>query len=56
MIIYACTASPDSMVLMPSRGGTKNYVSSSIFLGIVGAALILLPLYSKHIKFSNTND
>ncbi len=57
MIIYACTAPPDFMVLLPSRGGwSKSYVSASIFLVIVGAATLALPLYSKYIKFSNRND
>lgn len=54
IIIYACTTSPDFMVLLPSRGGwSKSYLSSSIFLAIVGSAIMALPLYSKYIKFSN---
>lgn len=56
MIIYACTTPLDFMVLMPSRGGAKNYVPASIFLVIVGVAIMTLPLYSKYIKFSNRND
>lgn len=56
MIIYACTASLDLSVLMPSRGGAKNYVPASIYLVIVGVAIMTLPLYSKYIKFSNRND
>ncbi|ACN13474.1 ABC-type transporter, substrate-binding protein [Desulforapulum autotrophicum HRM2] len=57
MIIYTCTTPPDFMVLMPSRGGwSKSYLSASIFLIIVGAATMALPLYSKYIKFSNRNE
>ncbi len=56
IIIYACTAPLDFTVLMPARGGTKNYVPASIFLVIVGAATMALPLYSKYIKFSNRTD
>ena len=56
MIVYACTAPLDFTVLMPARGGTKNYVPASIFLAIVGAATMALPLYSKYIKFSNEGE
>lgn len=56
IIIYACTAPLDFTVLMPSRGGAKNYVPASLFLVIVGVATIALPFYSKYIKFSNKND
>ena len=55
-IIYACTAPLEFSVLMPARAGTKNYVPASIFLVIVGAATMTLPLYSKYIKFSNKID
>lgn len=56
IIIYGCTAPLDFTVLMPSRGGAKNYVPASIFLVIVGVATMTLPFYSKYIKFSNRND
>lgn len=55
-IIYACTAPLEFSVLMPGRPGMKNYVPGSIFLAIVGAATMTLPLYSKYIKFSNKTD
>lgn len=55
LIVYACTAAPDFKVLMPSGGTAKNDIPASIFLFIVGAALATLPLYSKHVKFSNKN-
>lgn len=53
IIIYACTNSLDFKVLMPARGGTKNYVPGYLFMVIIGIAIITLPVYSKHIKFSN---
>jgi amino acid permease len=56
LIIYACTIPMDLTVLMPSRGATKNYVPTSIFLVIVGIATMALPFYSKYIKFSNRNE
>lgn len=56
LIIFAYKTQPDFRVLMPSRGGAKNYVSASIFLVIVGAAIMALPLYGRYIKFSNSND
>lgn len=56
IIIYACTVPLDFTVLMPSRGGAKNYVPASLFLVIVGVATMALPFYSKYIKFSNRND
>ncbi len=56
MIVYACTAPLEFTVLMPARGGAKNYAPASIFLVIAGAATMALPLYSKHIKFSNKNS
>ena len=56
LIIYACTIPTDLTVLMPSRGTSKNYVPASIFLVIVGIAIIALPFYSKYIRFSNTNE
>jgi len=55
LIIYGCTAPLDFKVLMPSRGTSKNEVPASFFLVILGAALMTLPIYSKYIKFSNTN-
>jgi hypothetical protein len=56
VIIYACTTPLDFMVLMPSRGGAKNYVPASIFLVIAGVAIMTLPFYSKYIKFSNMSN
>jgi uncharacterized membrane-anchored protein len=56
LIIYACTIPMDLTVLMPSRGAAKNYVPTSIFLVIVGIAIMALPFYSKYIKFSNRNE
>lgn len=53
LIVYACTASLDFNVLMPSGGTSKNEIPASFFLVILGAALMTLPLYSKYIKFSN---
>ena len=55
LIIYACTAALDFKVLMPSGGTSKNEIPASFFLVILGTALMTLPLYSKHIKFSNKN-
>jgi hypothetical protein len=55
-IIYAVTAPIDFPVLMPGRPGMENHVPASVFLAIVGAATMTLPLYSKHIKFSNKMD
>ena len=55
-IVYAYTTPSDFMVLMPSRGGDKVYVSSSVFLMVVGAATMALPLFGKYIKFANRND
>lgn len=55
-IIYAFTAPLDFPVLMPGRAGMKNHVPASIFLVIVGAATMTLPLYSKYIRFSNKID
>lgn len=55
-IIYACTAPLDFPVLMPGRPGMKNDVPASLFLVIIGAATMTLPLYSKYIKFSNKTD
>ena len=55
-IIYACTAPLDFPVLVPGRPGMNNHVPASIFLVIVGAATMTLPLYSKYIKFSNKTD
>ena len=55
-IIYACTAPLEFTVLVPGRPGMKNYVPGSIFLVIVGAATMTLPLYGKYIKFSNKTD
>lgn len=52
-IIYAVTIPSDILVLLPSRGGSKSYVSASIFLAIVGIAIATLPLYGKYIKLSN---
>jgi preprotein translocase subunit SecE len=56
LIIYALTAPLDFMVLMPSRGTSKNEVPASYFLVILGAALMTLPIYSKYIKFSNKKE
>lgn len=56
IIICACTTPFEFSVLMPSRGGAKNYVPASIFLVIIGVVLMTLPFYSKHITFSNKND
>lgn len=56
LIIYARTIPMDLAVLMPSHGAAKNYVPISIFLVIVGIATMALPLYSKHIKFSNKSE
>lgn len=56
IITYACTATLDFTVLMPSRGGAKNHVPASIFLVIVGVATMALPFYSKYIKLSNRNN
>ncbi len=56
LIAYACTISMDLMVLMPSGGTAKNYVPASMFLVIVGVAIMALPFYSKYIKFSNRNE
>ena len=56
LIIYALTSPPDTMVLMPSRGTSKNEIPASYFLVIAGAVLATLPIYSKHIKFSNTEE
>jgi hypothetical protein len=53
MIFYACTASLDFKVLMPSGGTAKNEIPAPIFLVILGATLVTLPLYSKYVKFSN---
>ena len=55
-IIYAVTATIDFPVLIPGRPGMANHVPASVFLVIVGAATMTLPLYSKHIKFSNKMD
>ena len=55
-IIYAFTAPLEFSVLMPGRPGMKNHVPASIFLVIIGAATMTLPLYSKYIKFSNKID
>ena len=55
-IIYAFTAPLEFSVLMPGRPGMKNHVPASIFLVIVGAATMTLPLYSKYIRFSNKID
>lgn len=56
MIFYACTTPSDFNVLLPTRNGNKVYVSGSIFMVIVGAGMMLLPLYSKYIKFSNGDN
>ncbi len=56
IIIYACTTPLDFTVLMPSRGGAKNYIAAPLFLVIVGVATIGLQFYSRYIKFSNRND
>ena len=56
MMVYAFTTSADSVVLMPSRGGAKNYIPASVFLVIVGIATMALPLFSKYIKFSNAEE
>lgn len=55
-IIYACTAPLEFSVLMPGRPGMKNHVPASIFLVVVGAATMTLPMYAKYIKFSNKTD
>ena len=55
-IIYALTAPLEFSVLMPGRPGMKNHVPASIFLVIVGAATMTLPLYSTYIRFSNKID
>jgi len=56
LIIYALAVPLDFKVLMPSRGAAKNEVPASYFLVIVGVTLLTLPLYSKHIKFSNSSE
>jgi hypothetical protein len=53
LIVYAITATPDFQVVMPALGGAKNYVSAPVFLVVAGAAIMTLPLYSKHLKLSN---
>ena len=55
-IIYAFTAPLEFSVLMPGRPGMKNHVPASIFLAVVGAATMTLPLYSKYIRLSNKVD
>ena len=55
LIIHACTAPIDFKVIMPSHGTSKNEIPGTFFLVILGTALMTLPLYSKYIKFSNTN-
>lgn len=55
LMLSALAVSPESMVLLPSRGGTKHHVAASVFLVIVGAATMALPFYSKYIQFSNRN-
>lgn len=55
-VIYALTAPFEFPVLMPGRPGMKNHVPASIFLAVVGAATMTLPLYSKYIRFSNKID
>ncbi len=56
LIIYGCTIPMDLAVLMPSRGTAKNYVPAPIFIEIVGATIMALPIYSKYLKFSNRNE
>jgi hypothetical protein len=56
MIVHACTVPMDFAILMPARGGAKNYVPASIFFVIVGVATMTLPFYSKYITFSNRNE
>lgn len=56
LIIYAFSIPMDLLVFMPSRGASKNYVPISIFLVIVGVAIMALPFYSKYLKFSNRNQ
>jgi hypothetical protein len=56
LTIYASTVSLDFKVIMPSGGTAKNEIPASFFFVILGTALMTLPLYSKHIKFSNKNE
>lgn len=56
MMIYGFTLSADLAVLLPSRGGDKVYLPASVFLVVVGIAMMMLPLFSKYIKFSNTGE
>lgn len=53
LIFYAFTASLDFNVHMPSGGTAKNEIPASIFIAILGGALVTLPLHSKYVKFSN---
>lgn len=55
LIFYGCTASLDFKVLMPSGGTAKNEIPASIFLVILGAFLLTLPLYSKYVRFTNNS-
>jgi len=55
LILFAWATPLDFKVLMPSRGGPNTDVPASIFLVILGVATMLLPFYSKYIKFSNKN-
>ena len=55
LTFYACTVPTDVAVLMLGRGGQKTFVPASIFFAIVGIAAAALPIYSKHIRFSNGN-
>ncbi len=57
LIIYACAVQMDFEVFMPARSGmTHNFVPASIFFVIVGVATMVLPFYSKYIKFSNKSE
>lgn len=53
LILGALAVPPESLVLLPSRGGTQHHVQASVFLMIVGAAIMALPVYSRFITFSN---
>lgn len=56
LVLSALAVSPQSMVLLPSRGSAKHHVPASAFLVIVGVAIMALPLYSKYIQFSHRNS
>jgi hypothetical protein len=55
LVLSAFVVSPESMVLLPSRGSAKHHVAASAFLVIVGVAIVALPFFSKHLQFSHRN-